>query len=131
MVHLARQSDGASLNAGLSADAVLDGLYGGPKAGLRPIHDLLSTAMDGFGPYEAAPKKAYVSYRRQKQFAMIGPATQTQVEVGINAKSLPESARLQALPAGQMCNYKVRLSDVADVDAELIGWIKAAYDAAQ
>jgi hypothetical protein len=35
-------------------------------------------------------------------------------------------------PAGQMCNYKykVRLGDVAEVDAELLGWISAAYQAA-
>jgi hypothetical protein len=37
--------------------------------------------------------------------------------------------RLVALPAGGMCNYKVRLETVEDVDAELLSWIKQAYDA--
>jgi predicted transport protein len=109
---------------------VLDVLYTGPKAALRPIHDQLLQAMQAFGEFEAAPKKTYVSYRRKKQFAMIGPATNTRVEVGLNIKDLPENERLQALPAGQMCNYKVRVQEVAEVDAQLLGWIKAAYAAA-
>jgi hypothetical protein len=29
-----------------------------------------------------------------------------------------------------MCQYKVRVSAPADVDAELIAWIRRAYDAA-
>jgi hypothetical protein len=29
-----------------------------------------------------------------------------------------------------MCQYKVRLSSVGEVDDELIGWIRTAYDSA-
>ncbi len=31
---------------------------------------------------------------------------------------------------GGMCQYKVRVRPVGEVDAELIGWIKMAFDAA-
>jgi len=61
---------------------------------------------------------------------MIGPATNTQVEVGLNMKGVTATDRLKALPAGQMCNYKVRLTDTNDVDAELLAWIRTAYEAA-
>ena len=87
-------------------------------------------AIHKFGEFEEAPKKTYVSYRRKKQFAMIGPATNSRIELGLNVKSLTASERLQELPAGQMCNFKVKLSAVSEVDQELIVWIKAAYDAA-
>ncbi len=130
LVHAVRKSDGQTAAAGLSSDQVLDGLYTGPKAALRPIHDKLMAAIAKFGDFEEAPKKTYVSYRRKKQFAMIGPATNTRVEVGINAKGLKAADRLQEQPAGQMCNYKVKLVDVKEVDAELLAWIKAAFDAA-
>jgi hypothetical protein len=130
VVHVALKSDGASAARGLSTDQVLDGLYTGPKSALRPIHDKLLAAMRKFGPFDEAPKKTYVSYRRKKQFTMIGPATNTRVEVGLNMKGLKATGRLQELPAGQMCNYKVRLADVKEVDAELIAWIKTAYEAA-
>jgi hypothetical protein len=129
LVHVLK-SGGRSAASELSADQVLDGLYAGPKAALRPIHAKLLTAMRELGDFEEAPKKSYVSYRRKKQFAMIGPATNTRVEVGINAKGLPATDRLQELPAGQMCNYKVKLTNADDVDAELIAWIKTAFEAA-
>ena len=131
LVHTVRRAGAPGANsAPPSAGEVLDALYAGPKAALRPVHDALLAALRKIGDFEEAPKKAYVSYRRKKQFATIGPATKTQVEVGLNAKGLPAGARLQALPAGQMCNYRVRLSDAAEVDGELLGWLRAAYDAA-
>ena len=87
-------------------------------------------AIEGFGPFEVAPKKGYLSLRRKKQFAMVGPATKTQVEVGLNAKDLAAGARLVALPPGGMCQYKVRVAFPEEVDAELVAWMRAAYDAA-
>jgi hypothetical protein len=111
-------------------DDVLAGIYSGPKAELRPIHDKLMAAIDKFGPFEIAPKKNYVSLRRKKQFAMIGPATKSRVEVGINLKGLRPTTRLIEMPAGGMCQYKVNVTAVGEVDKELITWIKQAYDSA-
>ena len=130
LVHTVLKSAGPGTTEGLSAGAVLDGLYAGPKAALRPIHDKLLAELKSLGGFEEAPKKTYVSYRRKKQFAMIGPATKTQVEVGLNAKGLKPGPRLSELPAGGMCNYKVRLGAPSEVDVELMGWVRAAYDAA-
>jgi len=132
LVHWALKSDGqrAAAEAGLSAGDVLDQLYTGPKAALRPVHDQLLVAMNGFGPFEVAPKKGYVSYRRRKQFAMIGPATNSRVELGLNAKDLPADERLLPQPAGQMCDAKVRLTEAGQVDAQVLAWLRAAYDAA-
>ncbi|MEZ4703560.1 MAG: DUF4287 domain-containing protein [Rhodothermales bacterium] len=132
LVHFARQSDGqsAAVAKGVAGDAVLDGLYTGPKAALRPIHDRLLEVLRDLGDFEEAPKKTYVSYRRKKQFVMIGPATNTRVEVGLNMKGLDATDRLLALPAGQMCNYKVKLTDAGEVDADLIDWIRTAYESA-
>lgn len=108
----------------------LDTIYSGAKAGLRPLHEALMRAIAAFGPFEQAPKKSYISLRRKKQFAMLGPATKDLVELGLNAKLLPPHPRLKALPPGGMCQYSVRLSSAAEVDATLLGWVKAAYDAA-
>ena len=132
LVHHARRSaaNAADLMLPPSADLLLDALYTGPKAALRPIHDVLLAAMRDFGEFEEAPKKTYVSYRRKKQFAMIGPATNSRVELGINAKDLVGDSRLEAQPPGQMCQYKVKLTDATQVDAQLIGWIRAAYESA-
>ncbi|MBL8086909.1 MAG: DUF4287 domain-containing protein [Chthonomonas sp.] len=108
----------------------LDEIYIGAKADLRPIHEDLVGQIRLFGEFEIAPKKGYVSLRRKKQFAMIGPATKTEVEIGLNAKGLSGSDRLVTLPPGGMCNYKVRIAAVEAIDAELVGWLRAAYDSA-
>ena len=132
LVHHVLKSDGASAAeaAGKSAGDVLDEIYTGAKAPLRPIHDELMKAIDGFGEFEIAPKKGYVSLRRKKQFAMIGPATNTRVEVGLNMKDVKGTARLEAQKPGGMCQYKVKVSDAKEVDAELVAWIRQAYEGA-
>jgi hypothetical protein len=132
LVHYAMQSDGerAAAAKGLQGDAVLDEIYTGPKAALRPIHEQVMSAVDRFGEFEIVPKKGYVSLRRKKQFAMLGPATKTRVELGLNVKSLPAAERLLEQPAGSMCNYKVNLTEPGQVDEELLGWIRQAYDSA-
>ncbi|MCA9063059.1 MAG: DUF4287 domain-containing protein [Planctomycetaceae bacterium] len=108
----------------------LDSIYTGKKAHLRPLHEKLMAAVNPLGSFEIAPKKTYVSLRRKKQFAMIGPATQTRIDVGLNVKGLGQSDRLIELPAGQMCQYKVQVTGLDDIDRELIDWIHAAFDAA-
>jgi hypothetical protein len=108
----------------------LDAIYAGPKAALRALHERLLSEIGTLGDFEVAPKKAYVSLRRKKQFAMVGPATKAEVELGLNAKALPPAPRLRVMPPGGMCQYAVRLSDPDDIDAELMGWVRAAYAAA-
>ena len=132
LVHVCLKSDGASAAAasGASSDDVLAGIYSGPKAALRPIHDAFMAEIGKFGEFEVAPKKGYVSLRRKKQFAMVGPATKTRVEVGLNMKDVEGTARLLALPPGGMCQYKVNVTDAREVDDELISWIRRAYDSA-
>ena len=132
LVHHVLQSDGttAAKASGATTDDILDEIYAGAKAGLRPIHDKLMAEIDGFGEFEIVPKKGYVSLRRKKQFSMIGPATSTRVEVGLNMKSAGAAARLVEQRAGSMCNYIVKMTTVEEVDAELIAWIKQAYDSA-
>jgi hypothetical protein len=116
--------------AAASESDPLDGLYAGPKAGLRPLHETVLAVVHGFGSFEAAPKKGYISLRRQKQFAMVGPATKDSIEIGLNLRGLEAHARLKLLPPGGMCQATTRLSRADELDAVLTGWLRAAYDAA-
>ena len=132
LVHhvLESRGPGAAGDKNLSTEDVVSGIYSGAKSALRPIHDKLMKQITTFGEFEIAPKKAYLRLRRKKQFAMIGPATNTRVEVGLNMKGVPATARLEKMPPGGMCNYKVKLTTPAEVDAALMAWIKRAYDSA-
>lgn len=127
VVHLARQAE-APPDAATSDP--LDAIYTGAKAALRPLHDAAMARLQALGPFEIAPKKSYLSLRRKKQFAMLGPATKDQLELGLNAKELPAHPRLKALPPGGMCQYTVRLSQASELDDALMGWARSAYESA-
>jgi hypothetical protein len=81
-----------------------------------------------FGAFEIAPRKTYLSLRRSKQFATLGPATNTRVEVGLNMKGIKPTGRLEQLPPGGMCQYRVKLTAADQLNAELIGWIREAFE---
>jgi len=132
LTHYALASDGQSAAAaqGASTNDVVDEIYTGPKAALRPAHDRVMAAIEKLGAFEIAPKKGYLSLRRKKQFAMLGPGSKGRLEVGLNLKDVPATERLLAQPPGGMCQYKVFLTDAAEVDKTLIGWLKTAYDSA-
>jgi len=106
--------------------------YAGPKAALKPIYDKLLEAARPFGPdLEVAPKKTYVSLRRKKQFALIQPSTKTRVDLGINLKGQDPAGRLEASGSfNAMVSHRVRLESPADVDAEVAGWLKEAFEQA-
>jgi predicted transport protein len=127
--HAAR--GGVTLDTAPSPDLV-EAQYAGPKAGLRPIHDALIAAVSGFGnDVELAPKKAYVSLRRTKQFGLVQPSTKTRLDLGLNLKGVAPNGRLEASGSfNAMCTHRVRLESVSAVDAEVIGWLREAYDAA-
>jgi hypothetical protein len=129
IVHVVLKSAGSTADE-QPLDAILDEIYSGPKAGLRPVHEAVMKEIQAFGPFEIAPKKGYISLRRKKQFAMLGPATKSAIEVGMNAKDLPPHSRLTVVPPGGMCQYKTRLSSADEVDQTLVKWLKAAYDGA-
>ena len=101
----------------LTPNDVVDELYAGPKAALRPIHERVMATVEKFGEFEIAPKKGYLSLRRKRQFAMVGPAAKGRVEVGLNMKGIEPTERLILLPPGGMCQYKVNLTDADQVDA--------------
>lgn len=108
----------------------VDAQYEGKKAGLRPVYDALIAAIESFGDdVEIAPKRTYVSLRRKKQFGLIQPSTATRVDVGLNMKGVEPAGRLEKSGSfNSMVSHRVRLSDAADVDEELIGWLRQAYD---
>lgn len=61
---------------------------------------------------------------------MIGPATNTRVEVGLNMKGEPAGGRLEEMPPKSMCQYKVKVTAPDEVDDALVAWVRKAYESA-
>jgi hypothetical protein len=102
------------------------------KPETKPIYDALLDAAMQFGPdVEVAPKKTSVSLRRKKQFALIQPTTKTRIDLGIQLKGQAPKGKLESGEMwGGMCTHRIQLFSPADVNAEVLDWMKQAYDAA-
>ncbi|MGA9531564.1 MAG: DUF4287 domain-containing protein [Anaerolineales bacterium] len=126
LTHVYRQRDKEEV----PLDDHVSQIYSGKKEHLRPIHDAFMESVREFGAFEIAPKKGYLSLRRDKQFVMVGPPTNSRVEIGINATGLKGGDRLIENKPGSMSQYKVKVTAVDQVDDELLGWVREAFESA-
>ena len=125
---VAMKSRGADAGSVENKDELIEKQYEG-KEHFKPIFDKLMSEVLKFGKdVEVAPKNAYVSLRRKKQFAILNPATKTRFEVGINLKGQEPKGKLEAEKPNAMCSHKIKLTDLTEIDKEVIEWIKTAYD---
>ncbi len=128
VAHKALESDAGSANP----DTLVATQFSGAKADLRPIYDRLVTELRAFGSdVELAPKKGYVSVRRSKQFALLQPSTVTRLDVGIVLKGVVPTVPARGVRELQRDGHASgSRRDVDQVDGELIGWLKRAYQEA-
>jgi hypothetical protein len=133
LIHHALRSDGESRARELKQEmaSILGDIYAGKKAQLRPIHDRVMEIVDGFGDFEIAPKKGYVSLRRTKQFAMLGPKTNERIELGLNYRgSVLQGGPVVAAKPGGMCQFVVSLTSPDQVNRSVTDALRLAFDAA-
>lgn len=100
--------------------------YSDAKAELRPLYEEIVAFAKSLGPdVEIAPKKASVSLRRKKQFALVTPATKTRIDLGVALKGEEPTGRLESYNA--MCSHRIRLESISEFDDEAKSWVKEAY----
>lgn len=105
---------------------LVEAQYSGAKEPLRPLYEEIVAFAQSLGPdVEVAPKKASVSLRRKKQFALVTPATKTRIDLGLALKGEEPTQRLETYNA--MCSHRVRLEAIFDFDDEAKSWVKKAY----
>jgi hypothetical protein len=105
-------------------------LFADRPAEVRAIQDRLWSEIERLGPVEVAPKKGYVSLRRRTQFGMIRPAAK-HVDLGLVLPEAPVTDRLEsAATFNALFSHRVRVRSVDDVDAELVGWLRQAWERA-
>ena len=128
VAHKSKKSDAGSFDN----ETLLENQYKGKEI-LRPIYEKLIKAIGKLGKdITMTPKKDSVSMIRKKQFALIKPATKTRIDLGLKLKGKDTTDRLgNSGPFGAMCTHRVKLTSVEEVDAELISWIKEAYQKAE
>lgn len=129
LVHLANQSHAGAVE---NQDVLITDQYTG-KETLKPWYDQIIDKIKSFGnDVELSPKKAYVSVRRKKQFAIIQPSTKTRLDVGINLKDTAPTGNLEASGSwNTMCTHRIKIEQENDVNQQVFDWLQKAYDQAR
>jgi predicted transport protein len=109
----------------------IDAQYSGGKGALRPVYERLYAIVTGFGDdVEIGVRNTYVAFSRGRQFALVRPASR-HLDVGLKLRDVPPGGRLETahnVGSGSM-THKVTVSSLDEVDDELVGWLRQAYDA--
>ncbi|MBK6285621.1 MAG: DUF4287 domain-containing protein [Draconibacterium sp.] len=122
VAHKAKGSDAGSAD---DQDELITKQYVG-KEHFKLVYQKIMSEIEKFGnDIEIAPKNAYVSLRRKKQFALLQPATKTRFEIGIILKGQESQGKWKL-----RCNvsHKINVAGVNDIDGEVIDWLKKAYE---
>jgi predicted transport protein len=128
LVHMAKQSHaGAAEN---ETNWIAEQYHG--KEEMKPWYEAIMEMVNSLGSdVEVSPKKAYVSLRRKKQFAIIQPSTKTRMDIGLNIKGIePAGITEKGSSWNAMCTHRIKLEDAKGINEELKGWITAAYEQA-
>jgi predicted transport protein len=118
--------------AARSDEELIAAQYAGEKVALRPIYDTIAAIVAGLGAdVTLEARQTYVSLQRGRQFGLVQPSTRTRIDIGLRLPGAAATPRLQ--PAGNFgsgtISHRIAVEAAADVDAELIGWIRSAYEA--
>ncbi len=112
-------------------EQIIAAQYTGAKAALRPIFERALAYMQSLGgDVRIEPRQTYVAFARAKQFALVQPSTKTRVDLGLVLPGVAPSERLAAstnFGSGSI-NRRVALAAPADIDAEVEGWLRQAYE---
>jgi hypothetical protein len=111
-------------------------MFAGKKQALRPIYDeLLRLGLAAGKESKACPCQTMVPLYRNHVFAPIKPTTLTRIDLGF-ALGFALGARP---PEGRLIDtggyakkdritHRIPIASLAEVDAEVKGWLKTAYD---
>ena len=115
-------------------DALVNGMFAGKKAALRPIYDRLVEMGHALGSdVTLGPCRTQVALRRKHNFALLKPGSNSRLDLGLavgKAKRKPPKRLIDTggLAKGDRITHRIPLVSVDEIDAEVQRWLKIAYD---
>jgi Domain of unknown function (DUF5655)/Domain of unknown function (DUF4287) len=129
---IAKRVDGRGSAADYDPDAMVEEMFGGKKAGLRPIYDRLLALAFGLGKdVHVSPGKTIVPFYRKHVFAQVKPTTNSRIDVGFAFKDLKPSGKLIStggFEKGDRITHRIPVASLTEIDTEVKKWLKHAYE---
>ncbi|MGA2825948.1 MAG: DUF5990 family protein [Streptosporangiaceae bacterium] len=101
------------------------------RPGLRPILEAVVAAAAGFGPATVQARRTVVSLVSPRRvFAVVKATTRSRVDLGLRLEGVTPAGRLlvaRDLGSGTI-NVRIALNCPEDVDEEVTGWLRRAYE---
>jgi hypothetical protein len=120
---------GAYLSA---AQAYVEAMFAGKKAGLRPLYDkLLKLSLSVAKDVKACPCQTIVPLYRNHVFAQIKPTTNTRIDMGFalgNRKVPKRLINTGGYEKKDRITHRIEITKLSDIDEEVKRWLKTAYD---
>lgn len=107
----------------------VEAIFSGRRAIWRGLYDTLWTTVGQLGDdLDIAPTDSYVSLRRSgRKFAIVQPGAAF-LDLGIKRRGVEPTERFQVAGSwNSMVTHRVRLTDAAQIDTEVLDWLRAAY----
>jgi len=117
--------------AGVAPDLLVDALFEGKQA-MRPLYEHVRAQIELLGEDVALePRLTYVAFSRGRQFALVRPSAH-RLELGLIVPDAATTSRFHAAASfgSGRTTHRVSIVSEADVDGELLVWLREAYEAA-
>jgi hypothetical protein len=129
---IAKRADGFGGADSYDPDAMVEEMFSGKKAGLRPIYDRMLALAFGLGKdVRVSPGKTIVPFYRNHVFAQVKPTTATRIDVGFALKAMKPSGKLIStggFEKGDRITHRIPVASLAEIDTDVKKWLKQAYE---
>jgi hypothetical protein len=113
-----------------NADALVEALFAGKHAPLRPIYEALAVAARSLGPdIRIEPRRTYVALASKAMFGLARPGA-GRLDLGLMLPGVRPARRLLLAKSlgSDRITHRIALTRPADVDAEVLRYLAAARE---
>ncbi len=108
-------------------DDLLADQYSGAKAALLPLFSEVSAMCEALGnDVTKVAQKTGVAFRRNKLFALVQAPSAKRLQIGLNLPNGFSHSSVKSMTG--MCSHKMSLTSVAEIDDQIAGILREAYE---
>lgn len=129
---VASRASGKGGRENYDPERLVDAMFAGPKAELRPIYEkLLNLGLSIAKDVKACPCSTIVPLYRNHVFAQIKPSTNTRIDVGFALGGMTPSGKLidtGGFAKKDRITHRIPIASLGEINDEVKKWLKKAYE---
>jgi len=131
---VAERAEGRGTAEQYDPEGMVNAIFSGPKAALRPIYaELLALGLALGKDVKVCPCQTIVPFYRKHVFAQIKAPNRARIDLGLALRDRQPSGRLietGGFAKKDRITHRIEIARLADIDAEVKKWLRTAYELA-